>query len=241
MVLPLYLALTAAEISSLESLPVPMAYMGCSFSPYSLGLSGIPSSLPEGCMLIVNDRMSCQGHSPDLVAGQLQEAVTRLSCESVLLDFQRPLDSESKSMVAQIIQSLFCPVAVTEGFASDLDCPVFLSPAPLHIPLADHLAPWQGREIWMEAALEQADVRITSDGVTSTSQFPAEALTGGFYEKELCCCYHTKIDADCINFTLFDTFESLENKLDLAASLGVTRAVGLWQELRAFPTGMQPA
>ena len=234
MVLPLYLALTAAEISSQEVLPVPMAYMGCSFSPYSLGLSGIPTSLPEGCMLIVNDRMSCQGHSPDLVAGQLQEAVTRLSCESVLLDFQRPPESESKTMVSKIIQALSCPVAVAEEFAVHWDCPVFLSPAPLHIPLSEYLSHWQGREIWLEAALGQETITVTTQGTVTAVQFPPEGLTGGFYEETLCCHYRTKIDGDKILFTLFDTTENLKEKLDLAASLGVTRAVGLWQELKEF-------
>ena len=234
MVLPLYLALTAAEISSQEVLPVPMAYMGCSFSPYSLGLSGIPTSLPEGCMLIVNDRMSCQGHSPDLVTEQLQRAVEQFSCESVLLDFQRPPESESIATVNTIIRSLSCPVAVTEGFARDLDCPVFLSPAPLNIPLADHLAPWQGREIWLEAALEQMELRVTSEGISAVSQFPPEGLTGGFFEQTLCCNYRTRVDSNQIRFNLFDTRESLEKKLELAHSLGISRAVGLWQELKGL-------
>ena len=234
MVLPLYLALTAAEISSLELLPVPMAYMGCSFSPYSLGLSGIPSSLPEGCMLIVNDRMPCQGHSPDLVVGQLEDAIARLHCESVLLDFQRPPESESEVLVEQIVQSLSCPVAVTEGFAAHLDCPVFLSPAPLNDPLTNHLASWQDREIWLEAALEQMELRVTQEGMSAVSQFPPEGLTGGFFEETLCCSYRTRVDANQIRFTLFDTRESLEKKLELAHSLGVSRAVGLWQELSKF-------
>ena len=232
MVLPLYLALTAAEISSQTSLPAAMAYMACSFSPYSMGLSGIPSSLPEGSMLILNDRMSCQGHSSDLVASQLQDAVQRLGCESVLLDFQRPSEPESKDMASKIIQALPCPVAVTEGLAADLECPVFLSPAPLHIPLAEHLASWQGREIWLEAALGQEEIVITAKGAALASQFPSEGLTGGFYEDTLCCNYRAKVDPDCVTFTLFDTVESLEKKLELAHSLGVTRAVGLWQELK---------
>ena len=231
MVLPLYLALTGAEISGQAALPAPMAYMACSFSPYSLGLSGIPSSLPERCMLIVNDRMSCQGHSPALVADQLQEAVTRLGCESLLLDFQQAPEPESEAIASKIVQTLSCPVAVTEAFAARLDCPVFLSPAPLQIPLAAHLAPWQGREIWLEAALGQTELCVTSEGISAVSQFPPEGLTGGFFEETLCCNYRTRIDEDRICFTLFDTIESLEKKLELAASLGVTRAVGLWQEL----------
>ena len=241
MVLPLYLALTAAEISAASPVPPFMAYMACSFSPYSMGLSGIPSSLPEGSMLILNDRMSCQGHSSDLVAGQLQEAVTQLGCESVLLDFQRLPEPESKDMVSKIIQALPCPVAVTKGLAADLECPVFLSPAPLHIPLAEHLATWQGREIWLEAALEQETVTVTEKGVEYARQFPPEELRCGFCEEELCCHYRIEKAADRVSFTLFDTPESLAKKLDLAASLGVTRAVGLWQELRTFSTGMEPA
>lgn len=241
MVLPLYLALTAAEISSQQTFPAHMAYMACSFSPYSLGLSGIPASLPEGCMLILNDRMGCQGHSPDLTAAQLQDAVSRFGCESVLLDFQRPPEPESIATVNTIIQSLSCPVAVSEGFAADLDCPVFLSPAPLHIPLANHLAPWQGREIWLEAALEQMELRVTSEGISAVSQFPPEGMTGGIFEETLCCNYRTRVDSNQIRFTLFDTRESLEKKLELAHSLGISRAVGLWQELQTFPTGMESA
>lgn len=237
MVLPLYLALTNAEISVQQPLPHHMAYMACSFSPYTQGLSGVPSSLPQGSMLILNDRMRCEGHSPDLVAGQLQEAASRLCCESVLLDFQRPQSPEAETMVRSIIQLLSCPVGVTEGYAQDLDCPVFLSPAPLHIPLADHLAPWHGREIWLEAALGQEEIVITAKGAALSAQFPSEGLTGGFYDDTLRCNYHTRIDSECITFTLFDTIESLEQKLDHAASLGVSRAVGLWQELGTFLPG----
>lgn len=241
MVLPLNLALTAAEISAHTPLPCPIAYMACSFSPYTLGLSGIPSVLPDGSMLILNDRMDCQGHSPDLVAGQLRDAAERLRCESVLLDFQRPPTPESETMAGMIVQSLPCPVAVTEGFAKGLSCPVLLSPPPLHIPLAQHLAAWQGREIWLEAALCQEDITVTAEGTVFTPSFPPEGLTGGFYEESLCCHYKAKAETDRIVFTLFDTTDSLEKKLELAHSLGVTRAVGLYQELGTFLTGNESA
>ena len=239
MALPLYLALTAAEISAQPCLPASLAYMACSFSPYSMGLTGIPAKLPAGCMLILNDRMDCQGHSPDLVAGQLQDAVEQLGCESVLLDFQRTPEPESEAMVRKIIHTLSCPVAVTEAFAARLDCPVFLSPAPLHIPIEAHLSSWQGREIWLEAALGQLELRVTPEGISAVSQFPPEGLTDGFYEETLCCHYKAKIDAEHITFTLFDTPKDLKKKLELAASLGVTRAIGLWQELGTFQSGTE--
>ena len=235
MVSPLYLAMTGAEISNQASLPAPLAYMACSFSAYTQGLSGIPAHLPSGSMLILNDRMRCQGHSPALVVDQLQEAITRLECESLLLDFQQPPEPESEAMARMIIQSLSCPVTVTAPFADCLGCPVFLSPAPLQIPLEEYLAPWKDREVWLEAALEQTDIVLTAEGCSATIQFPPEQLQGGFYEETLCCQYRTKADSDSIRFTLFDTRESLKKKLEHATSLGVVRAVGLWQELGNFP------
>lgn len=231
MVLPLYLAVTGAEMSAFSSNSFPMAYMACHFSPYTQGLVNIPDILPEHSMLILTDRMPCQGHSADLVVQQLQGIVELHRCESLLLDFQRPPEPESVTMADQILQSLPCPVAVTEGFAAGHSCPVFLSPAPLHMPLSEYLRPWQDREIWLEAALEQETVAVTEKGATFSCQFPPEGLVGGFYEECLRCHYRIKTNSDRITFTLFDTMDSLAKKLELAKSLGVKRAVGLWQEL----------
>lgn len=237
MVLPLYLAVTGAEMSSYLCNSLPMAYMACHFSPYTQGLTNLPDRLPPDSMLILTDRMPCQGHSADLVAQQLWDIVQQHQCRSVLLDFQRPPEPESTAMVNHIVQSLPCPAAVTEGFAGKLTCPVFLSPAPLHISLLEYLQPWQGREVWLEAALEQETITVTGEGVDFSCQFPPEGLEGGFYDETLCCHYLTRTEADKICFTLFDTRESLEKKLMQAQGLGVNRAVGLWQELGTFLTG----
>lgn len=237
MVLPLYLALTAAEISCTSPLPNLCAYMACHFSPYTEGISNIPDTLPLGSILILNDRIPCDHHSPDLVAWQLAAAVERLGCESVLLDFERPPELETGAMVRSVVQSLSCPVAVTEAFAEAFSCPVFLSPSPLHMSLEAHLAPWQGREIWLEAALCQEKTTITKGDSSFVPIFPTQQLDGGFYNQKLHCRYHTSVSDDSITFTLFDTHETLNEKLELARSLGVARAVGLYQELGAFLTG----
>lgn len=231
MVLPLYLALTAAEISRHAPLPDFCAYMACHFSPYTEGLSNIPDALPPGSILILNDRIPYQDHSADLIAGQLTAAVARLGCESVLLDFERPPEVETCAVVNTILQSLPCPVAVTESFGEEFSCPIFLPPAPLHMPLAEYLAPWQGREIWLEAALCQERITVTKSGVSFAPIFPTQQLDGGFYEKKLHCRYDTTVSHDSITFTLFDTPETLNKKLELAHDLGVARAVGLYQEL----------
>lgn len=233
MVLPLYLAMTESEMWSCAALPDHYAYMACHFSPYGQALANLPDHLPEGTMLILNDRLSCKGHCPELVVQQLREAVEKHGCDSVLLDFQQAPEPEGLAMVQAIAGALPCPVAVSEGFANQLSCPVFLAPGPLHIPLEKQLAPWKGREIWLEAALCQGEILITEKGVEYTPVFPTEALSGGFYEEELRCCYHTDASSERIRFTLFDTRESLEKKLEYAHSLGIQRAVGLWQGLRS--------
>ena len=235
MVLPRYLAMTAAEISAFPPAG-PIAYMACQFSPYTAGLTNIPDQLPQGSILILNDRMPCQVHSPDLVAGQLADAVTQLGCESVLLDFQRPTEPVSESMARIITQTLSCPVAVTEDFAEGLPCPVFVSPGPLHLPLAEHLARWKDREIWLEAALCQETLSVTAQGTVMTPIFPTEQLSGGFYDEVLRCHYRIKTHEDFLEFTFYDTPESLEKKLELAEQLGVNRVIGLWQELGTFQT-----
>lgn len=231
MALPLYLAMTALEMSSIAEIPQYSAWMACHFSPSSQGLTNLPAALPEGAVLILDDRLPCQGHSPDLAAGQLREAVERLGCKEVLLDFQRPPEAESLAIVKAILAALPCPAAVSEGYARELSCPVFLPPCPLHASLEEFLAPWSEREVWLEAALCQEDVIVQPEGITYVPQFPPAYLGDGFYDEALCCHYRTTVNESEVRFTLFDTRESLTRKLEKARSLGVSKAVGLYQEL----------
>lgn len=231
MVLPLNLAMTASEIETALPLPEQIAWMSCHFCPFTEGITDIPQSLPAGSLLILDDRISCAAHSPDLVTQQLQEAVEKLRCSSVLLDFQRPFEAEAAAMAAAITHALSCPVAVTEAFAPQLPCPVFLAPCPLDLPLQQYLQPWQDREIWMEAALCQKRITVTKDGAFHANILPIENLGGGFFSEKLHCRYRTTVSEDRIIFTLFDTPQSLKEKLEFSQSLGVSRFVGLYQEL----------
>lgn len=236
MVLPLYLAMNASEMSA-SSPTEHCAWMACHFSSCGSGISNLPDRLPPGSMLILNDRIPCQGHSPDLIAAQVDEVINRFSCESLLLDFQRPENPETEAVIRALLEKLTCPVAISECYAAALPCPVFLAPNPPHMPMDSYLAPWKGREIWLEAALCQENVSVTEKGTEFSLQYPTDGLDGGFFDESLCCHYHTRIQPDQIQFSLFDTPESLEKKLNLAHSLGVSRAVGLYQELGPFLTG----
>ena len=231
MALPLYLAMTASEMSSINSFPPHFAYMACHFSPYGQGLSNLPTSLPPNAVLILNDNFPCQSHSPGLVADQLNHVIDSFHCENLLLDFQRPPCPESEQLINTLVSSTTVPVAISQGHSRNWKGAVFLPPCPLHVSLEEYLQPWQGQEIWLEAALCQENIVITPQGTVHIPQFPAQGLDGGFFDDDLCCQYRIHTDEESITFTLFDTPGSLTNKFSQAEKLGVSRIVGLWQEL----------
>ena len=231
MALPLYLALTAAEFQFCSCLPECAAWMACHYSPYGLGLSNLPRELPEGAMLILNDRTPVQGHDPEGIIRQLEEAKHTLHYKYILLDFQRPDSAENATVASALVAANICPVGVSEPYARALDCPVFLPPAPPHVPLTEHLAPWQGRKIWLEAALGGEVITVTEKGSTAAPLSPGEIPETVLEDPALHCHYHIRVYDDRINFALWRTRENLTGLLEQAENLGVTLAVGLWQEL----------
>ena len=228
MVLPLYLAQTSLEMAG-NSLQEHPAYMACHFSSGSPGLSNLPVSLPAGAMLILDDSTPMADHDPELIGKQLADAIRQQGCESLLLDFQR-LDIPGQRELAKLLtDSLPCPVGVSEIYAEHLSCPVFLPPVPPDKPLRDYLAPWQGREIWLEAALEGITLTLTEAGcsVEPLYDFPEDGLT----EEALPCHYTVETTEKSAIFHLWRTRQDLESLLSEAEALGVTKAIGLWQEL----------
>ena len=160
MALPLYLAQTAQEMAG-NPLAQGTAYLACHFSPGGQGLSNLPEWLPEGSMLILDDSNPMDGHDGSLILKQLTEIITRNNCESLLLDFQRQ-DVPGQWDLAKLLTGFLpCPVGVSELYAQGLSCPVFLPPVPPDRPFVDYLAPWQGREIWLEAALDGITLILT--------------------------------------------------------------------------------
>jgi len=231
MALPLYLAMTAAETAKAERLPTHSAYMACHFSPYSTGLSNFPETLPPDNMLIVNDRTPLQGHDPLIIAEQLMLLCEEFQVCAVLLDFQRQPDEETMAVVNAILDTSRHPVGVAQGYCGNLSCPVFLSAPPPHILLKDHLAPWQGREIWLEAALETELVTVTEKGSAFTPLRHAELSGAVHNDPRLHCRYCTEILEDRVAFTLQRTKEDLFALLEEAQALGVSKAIGLYQQL----------
>jgi len=120
-------------------------------------------------------------------------------------------------------------VSVSECYAEGLSCPVFLPPVPLDMPLKTYLAPWAGREIWLEAALDGVVLTLTEAGCTAAPffDFPED----GHSDARLHCHYTVEPGPDSAVFRLWRTRSDLDALLADAQVQGVTRAIGLWQEL----------
>lgn len=229
-----FLAMTAAEISGSSCLPPKIGWMACHFSPYSTGLSNSPMGLPQNSLLILNDITPIHGHDNKTIAAQLEECVLKHKCSAVLLDFQRPDCEETAILAAFLANALPCPTVISALYGKDLDCPVLLPPVPHHVPLADYLLPWAGREIWLELALDSERILVTEEGSRITMLSTWDAVEAEHEENGLHCHYHIALSDDAVSFTLRRTKEDLLDLLTEAESLGISNAVGLFQELREW-------
>lgn len=232
-----YLAMTAAEFRACHPLPEKTAWMACHFSPYGTGLTNLPEALPPGSLLILNDRTPIHGHDPALVRDTLAELTEKFQCAGVLLDFQRTVCRESPRLVEAVL-TLPCPVCVTAEHQVGTHHPIFLSPVPPLQTAEEYLSPWQGREVWLEAALDGITVTLTDRGSTTAPLPPGEKPECPHFDAELLCHYRLDLHRDRAVFTLRRTREDLTALLESCRSWGITRSVGLWQELgpNTFPT-----
>lgn len=229
MALPIYLAMTASEYARCPSVPENPGWMACHFSSYGRGLSNIPDHFPAGGILMVNDRIPPACHSSELVVQQLLEAVEHFSPRAIVLDFQRPFDPTLGQMADHILQTIPCPVVVTETYCRDQNGGILLSPVPPHKPLRAHLQRWQGRDIWLELSKAGQLLVLNKEGcqLQPLQEVPPPPF---FYDEPAFCHYCTRIDDQRADFCVWRTDEDLRLLLDCAENLGVKAAIGLYQE-----------
>ena len=228
----LFLAMTAAEFASAGALPEHVAWMACHFSPYGTGLTNLPASLPAGSLLILNDRIPICGHDPQRITGQLLKSAETIPYCGLLLDFQRSGVEESFRLAQHLVSSLPCPVAVSDSYAEQLDCPVFLSPCPHHVPLSQHILPWKGREIWLDLASNAETILLTKERSQITSLPLGEMPEEGHSDKLLHCHYSIETGTDTVLFTLWRTTEDTEALAEEAEESGIQNTVSLFLEHR---------
>ena len=229
-----FLAMTAAEMRCRSGFPPRIAWMACHFSPYGPGLSNLPHRLPSGSLLILDDVTPPHGHDPEQIARQLIQCAETLQCCGILLDFQRCGCPETRDIAGYLTSALPCTTAVSDGYAAGLDCPVFLPPVPLSTPAEAHFAPWSGREIWLEIGLWGELLTLTDKGCTVTALPFPDPNREGFSDPKLHCRYTIETKEKSAGFTLWRNSEDVRKLLEDAETLGVTTAIGLFQELHRF-------
>ena len=225
-----YLAMTPGELAACPRLPENCGYLGCHFSSSGTGLSGLPQSLPRGSLLIVTDQFPIHRHDPEKISEQVQACVEDFGCALVLLDFQRPGSEETRQVVKSILRRLPGITGVSHLYAEGLDCPVFLPPPSLWTPPKEHLAPWAGRVIWQEVALERAVVEVTAAGA-AYREVPSEPAPLPHFCPGRCCHYGIDAEKERGAFTLTRIKEDLEGFMALGKNLGISHFIGLYQEL----------
>ena len=230
MEIPWYLAMTAAEFQAAQELPDHLAWMACHFSSYGTGLSNVPKTLPPDSMLMLNDRTPICGHDPQLVAKTLCETANTLECNRILLDFQRENCPELLDVIHAVLAQASCPVGVSAMYAKNFDCPVLMPPIAPHILPKEALSPWQGRELWLEISTEGTQIKVTTDGSVYTP-LPYFTFDGTMhFEAELFCHYTISLEEDFVLFQLGRTEEDQHALLSAVKDLGVSCALGFWQD-----------
>lgn len=227
-----YLAMTAAEFSSVEQLPKQIAWMACHFSCYGAGITNLPRELPVNSIIILNDRTPIHGHDPKEIAKQLSNLADIYSVSAFLLDFQRPNNEQTHTLVKHLVNALPLPVGVTDYYAKGINCPVFLPPPPLDTTLSGYLSPWNGREIWLEIAEDSQIITVTKTENSMSPLLDNNLCEPFFTEEDLFCNYHIETYDDRACITLHRGESMLKKMLNAAEKMGVTTAIGLYQELK---------
>lgn len=221
------LAMTGPEIKNCAVLPSKIAWMACHFSPNDAGISNLPQGLPESSMVILSDEHPFKDHDPERIIHQL----SALKPKEVLLDFQRPPTSQTAALARALVQALPCPVGVPPPYAEGLDCPVFLPPVPPHIPLGDHLLPWQNREIWLETALDASEITVTAQGSSTRNSPFAAPVENPHRDTSLHCHYSIREEPNTLRFYLYRTREDVSDLLNFSNFPNIKYALALFQEL----------
>lgn len=231
MKIPLFLAMAAPELAGCGKLPDHTAWLACHFSPSGSALSNIPAALPAESLLILDDSIPFHQHHPQAILQQLENTISKLQIQGIVLDFQRSVTLELRDLTQLLQNRLACPVAAPPAY-SNTTSPLFLPPVPLHQTPQKYLSPYHDREIWLETALDTSFVHIHMNGCHiepephgTTYELPRQSPH--FFAHYRVSCHPEKVVLQ-----LQRTRQDLAQLSEEVSHLGVTRLIGLWQELK---------
>lgn len=220
-----YFAMTPAELGRAPTLPGPIGWMSCHFDPKGPGLIDLPQQLPPGSVLFLDDSLPYSGQDFRQIHQEIEAVFSRLSPSALILDFQRPDCPELKTLA----QSLPFPIVVSAPYAVP-NVPILLPPLPADLSLRDYLAPWSDHSIWLELSLGFETVRLTKSGAQTLplTLKPPKQL---HRDADLHIHYWMTETGNSVSFHLLRTQSDVLSLLEEAAALGISGAVGLYQEL----------
>ncbi len=233
MVLPIYLAMTFAQVYSKKP-DHPIVWMGASFSSNHTGLSNLPEALPPSSVLLVDDRIIPEEHDPERIIEELLRCKEQTCFESIILDFQNPYNKPCVQMAEHIAQALPCSVAVTPPYKDLSHGPILLPPHPPDIPFDEYTEPYSGRELWLEVTTENTVLTLTESGCTVHTEQQDEFTEPMFTDEQLCCSYHIKVTENNAVFSLFHRIEDLEQLSKKYSHIGLKRMIGLYDDWMPF-------
>jgi len=231
--LSIYLAFTGVEAEAVNSHRAKTAWFGCRLSPYGAGIISTSSAVKSCDMLILTDETPIAEHDPQQVAAELVHMANSLGCEKLLIDFQRQPTVYSSAIIKEVLRRSPVPTGVSDLHAKELLCPVFLSAPPLWDSLEDHIAPWKGREIWLEAATDAACVTVSKSGSAYRQSDPIEDHP--HFDSATCTAYAFNMDKGTAYFHLRRGKSELMKLLDKATDCSIQTVIGLYQQLKDFP------
>ena len=222
MAIPVYLAMTPEEIQSVHKIPQNVAYW------HSLDFPAQPS---RDSLLVFTDEEEFRPSNAGIIAEDLVASAKSLHCRGILLDFQHENRHENSALVTELEARRY-PFAASALYAENRNCAVFLPPVPLTATLADYIRPWQGREIWLELAMDGLRIAVTAQDSQEYYLSHASSLNKAHIDWKMHCHYSIETREDTAVFTLWRTKQDIEAMISEVSALPVRLAVGLWQEFQ---------
>ncbi len=136
------------------------------FSVSGPGLSSRPHRLPPGSLILLDDQTPWNGHSLEAVCQETTDVLLRTGAAGLLLDFERPPTDETACLaqcLIQCCQEAGCPIGMPPDYLGSGGGRRLPPPLPCHRTPEQALAPYHGREIWLEAAAGGCQVTLGAD------------------------------------------------------------------------------
>lgn len=241
MSIPIYLAASPDETAGISGYPA--ARLGCRLSQDTPALlAPDPPDDPASLMVLRDD--APPAYSPTPALARMLAAYAQNYHAGLVCDWRKPAlpfyDALS-SLLDEVCAELGLPLWLTEHYAAGSQWANAMiasdvSEGFFSQRLADAASRWPGRCV---LSLSPLRVRCVLPGPGETLEMEAlpELLSAApvFFSDDLCCMYFSRSENGGVAFTLYDTRETIERKLQAAEAAGFQAAVGPLPELAALP------